>query len=101
MLTAKEKRFIRYWEEQRKGGKWKYFLLYIPIGTFISSVVIAFLMSMLLFNFVSNIPFVVITSFVIITLVTALSWEVNENKFKKIIRREVKKGRSKDEQDKG
>ena len=98
MLTAKEKRFIRYWEEQRKGGKWKYYLLYIPIGTFISSVVIAFLMSMLLFNFVSNIPFVVITGFIIITLITVLSWAANENKFKKIIRREVKQGRSKEEQ---
>ena len=98
MLTAKEKRFIRYWEEQRKGGKWKYYLLYILTGTFITAVVISFLMSMLLMRFVTRIPYVFLGSFFLVSILTIFSWMLNEKRFKRIIRREVQQGRSNDEQ---
>jgi len=28
MITTKEKRFLKYWEDQKAGGKWQYILVY-------------------------------------------------------------------------
>ena len=96
MLSTKEKRFIRYWEDQRKGGKWLYFLLYIIVGTFIASIL--FSVTLILFlqaNLSASFFWVVILSAAVFTAtVTGITWFANEKKFRKIIQREVKEGMS-------
>lgn len=96
VLSDKEKRFIKYWEEQRTGGHWAYFALYIPVGTFLCSVLTAFLFSMVSFIEINSIVGLVITGALLSTAITITTWFNNERKFKGIIRREVNAGKSKD-----
>ncbi len=98
MLSAKEKRFIKYWEEQRTGGRWSYFALYIPVGTFLCSVITAFLFSMLSYVGREYFVSVAVVSAVLSVTITILTWKNNERKFKAIIRREVKEGQATDTQ---
>lgn len=92
MLTSTEKRFIKYWEDQRKGGKWKYYLLYISMGTIIASIVLSFLSVMFRVGFPDKIWLIVVASFLVVTVSTILTWDVNEKRFKRIIRREIREG---------
>lgn len=98
MLTATEKRFIKYWEDQRKGGRLQYYLLYILAGTFIATIVLSFLSGMFLAGFPDNLPIIIIGSFLIVTIATVLSWTNNEKKFKAIIQREIREGKQKDQE---
>jgi uncharacterized membrane protein YdjX (TVP38/TMEM64 family) len=77
VLTATEKRFIKYWEEQRTGGRVKYYLLYILLGTFIATLVLSFLTQVLGLGLPENLLFIVIGSFCIVTITTVLTWGVN------------------------
>lgn len=97
MLTATEKRFIKYWEEQRQGGRVKYYLLYIISGTFVTILVLSFLSLMLGLGFPENLWWIIIGSFALVTIATVLTWGLNEKKFKRIIQREIKEGMEKDE----
>lgn len=97
MLTATEKRFIKYWEEQRQGGRTKYFLLYMLAGTFIGTIVLSFLSAMFTSGFPHNIWLIVIGSFILVTIFTVLTWNVNEKKFKAIIQREIREAMEKEE----
>ena len=99
MLTATEKRFIKYWEEQRIGGRVKYYLLYILLGTFIASLVISFLTQVLGLGLPENLVKIVIGSFCIVTTSTVFTWWFNEKRFKGIIQREVREGMKRDEAD--
>lgn len=96
MLTATEKRFLKHWEEQRKGGMQKYLLLYILAGTFVGTIILSFLTAIFAFGFPHNLLLIVAGSFCLVTVISVLSWQVNEKKFKGIIQREVKEGMEKD-----
>jgi uncharacterized membrane protein YdjX (TVP38/TMEM64 family) len=96
MLTTGEKRFIKYWQDQRKGGRLPYYLLYILAGTFIASIVLSFLGAMFLASFPENLPMIILVSFVIVTIATVLTWSNNEKRFRRIIQREVEEGKKKD-----
>jgi hypothetical protein len=98
MLTTAEKRFIKYWEEQRKGGKLPYYLLYILAGTFIATMVLSFLSGMFMTGFPENIPYIILASFLIVTIATVLTWSNNEKRFKRIIQREISEGKQKDQE---
>jgi ABC-type multidrug transport system permease subunit len=97
MLTATEKRFIKYWEEQRKGGRVKYYLLYILAGTFVAILVLSFLLLMFGLDLANTLWFIIVGSFVVVTTATILTWMINEKKFKGIIQREIREGMQKDE----
>jgi len=97
VLTASEKRFIKSWEDQRIGGKVKYCLLYIIMGTIVAIIVLSFLSLMLSMGFPGNMKWVIPGSFIIITIATIVSWQQNEKKFKAIIQREIKLGMERDE----
>jgi hypothetical protein len=97
MLTPSEKRFLKYWEEQRRGGRLPYHLLYILAGTFIASIVTVFVSMMFGMGFPDYVPLFVAGSFVLVTVATVTSWQVNEKKFRALIRREVKEGKNRDE----
>ncbi len=96
MLTAAEKRFIKSWEEQRQGGKTKYYLLYIVVGTFPAILVLSFLAS--LFGYFNKLWITIPLSFIVSIVYTIRSWAANEKKFKGIIQREVKEGKSRDDE---
>lgn len=97
MLTANEKRFIKSWEDQRKGGRYKYYLLYIIAGTFVGILILSFLAA-LVGAFPDRLLLIAIGSFSIVTVVTILSWGMSEKKFKSIIQREIKEGIKRDEE---
>jgi hypothetical protein len=99
MLTATEKRFIKYWDDQRQGGRRKYYLLYIISGTFVASIVLSFLSLMFSLDFFpDNIWWIVIGSFILVTTTTIFTWWRNEKRFKAIIQREIQEGMEKDSQ---
>jgi type IV secretory pathway TrbD component len=95
VLTAAEKRFIKSWEEQRQGGKVKYYLLYIIVGTLPAILVLSFLAS--IFGFFHKLWITSTLSFIIVIIATIRSWAANEKKFKGIIQREIKEGMLRDE----
>lgn len=96
MLTATEKRFVKSWEEQRQGGKVKYYLLYIIIGTFPAILVLSFLAS--LFGAFTKLWLTIPLSFAVSIVYTIRTWANNEKKFKAIIQREIREGMLRDEE---
>jgi hypothetical protein len=95
VLNSAEKRFIRYWEEQRTGGKLKYYLLYMLTGTFISTLVLSFLYVLVISKNMAldwTVVPIILVSFILIIIITIATWESNEKKFKAIIKREVREG---------
>lgn len=91
MLTSKERRFIRYWEEQRKGGKGSYILLYTVVGTFIVTLILSVFL-VLFFQIVFGSIFfwaVCISGLVISLLASLITWNRNEKRLQEIIRREI------------
>lgn len=92
MLTPKERRFIRHWEEQRSGSRAGYYVLYIFIWFFVALVFLFFLLN----NFMQiqrNRPqflYSILAGAIIISITaTHIGYLQNERRFKKIIRREV------------
>jgi hypothetical protein len=91
LITRREKRFIRSWQEQREGGKWTYYLLYTFAGGFIIS-----LLSYILILWILQIrvpkPYWILPVFGVsaAAVIAVLVWRTNEKKFKGIIRREIK-----------
>jgi acyl-CoA hydrolase len=97
VLSAKEKRFIKYWQEQRTGGRWSYFLLYILAGSFICAIVVSFLV---LLTTIGGIDFflpIAIGSVLLVTALTISTWYTNEKRFKTIVRREIQEGKLQDD----
>lgn len=98
MLTPSEKRFIKSWEEQRQGGRVKYYLLYIIMGTFVGILVMSFLYAVLGLGLAENVLKIIIGSFLVVAISTVCSWWYNEKRFKSIIQREIREGMKKDEE---
>lgn len=96
MISREEKRFIRSWEEQREGGKWSYYLLYTFVGGFIISLLTYILLLWFLQIRVPK-PYWLIPAIGLLAgaLISVTVWRVNERRFKRIIRREVKLGQEK------
>lgn len=91
MLTKEERRFLRSWEEQRKGGQAKYYLLYIPIGTIVGSLGVFFIASIFSVGMPENLLIIPSISFVLVSILTTIGWRKNERKWKMLIRREIDK----------
>lgn len=94
MLTPKERRFIRSWEEQRKGGSTAYFSLYIIAGTLITSIGVAFVLSVVRFGLPRHLWLIPSLSLCITTALTWYSWKKNEAKFRSLIKREMEETRT-------
>lgn len=98
MLSAGEKRFVRYWEEQRKDGKRSYYLLYIISGTIVTSLIVSFVAAMLFSFSMPERPWIIpIVSFVITTVLTIYSWQRNERRLRRLIEREIRDGKWQDD----
>ena|SRR5882724_11448168 len=94
MLTAKEKRFIKYWEEQRKGGRVSYFFLYIIASMLIIGLLVFVVLLFGMGLFLHPWMFWAVPSFSLFlaSALTSSTWYMNDHRFKKIIRREVAQG---------
>jgi hypothetical protein len=99
LLTSTEKRFIRHWQEQRTGGRWSYYALYIIVGTFIATLIFStFLFLFFRFVFGSYTFWIALSAGLIVSCIaTIFTWSSNEKKFKQIIRREMDEGALADE----
>jgi|SRR5215831_1303133 len=96
MITIKEKRFIRYWEEQRKGGRRTYLILYAIAGTLIIGLLtfVVILLGFGLFLQPYMLWLVPASSLAIALIISSLTWNINEERFKRIIQREINDGKS-------
>jgi len=92
MLTNKEKNFIRDWQIQKEGPKWKYYLQYI-----IAWSTVIFLSSFFLLKLIMSdrsmggwISFfiILIGSVLLSVLITHLVYQTNEEKLKRLLERE-------------
>lgn len=92
MLTHKERRFIRHWEEQRSGSRVGYYVLYIFIWFFVAMLFTFFVLNNLTDiknNGMQKLYAMLAVSILIAAFATHISYLQNERRFKKIIRREV------------
>jgi hypothetical protein len=99
VLTQEEKRFIKYWEEQRTGGKYKYYLLYIPAGTFISIIILSVFYCLIIsqrWSLDTGLFIIMAISPVLMAALTIFAWDKNEKRFKSIIKREIREGEKQD-----
>ncbi len=92
MLTKQERRFVRNWEEQRKGSRAGYYLLYTCIWFFVSMLGLFFLFAHfteMYRNKLQTLYEMMGAAIVVAIIVTHLTYRRNENRFRKIIRREM------------
>ena len=96
MITNQEKHFINHWLEQKSGPRWKYYLQFTIAWTVVSFLVIFFLTK--LFTGLwetggeSLIYVIVVISAIVGLLVTHFTYVLSENRYKKILERENRKG---------
>jgi cation transporter-like permease len=92
MITNTERHFINYWQEQKSGPKWKYYLLFSLAWSVVSFLVIFFLTK--LFTNLwetggANLIYVLILISLIVGISsTHFSYVANEKRLKKILDRE-------------
>ncbi len=93
MLTTKEKNFIRDWEIQKEGPKWKYYLQYIIAWSTVIFLSVFFLLKVLMSDRSMGgwTSFYIIAplSVVLAALITHLVYQTNEKKLKSILDREA------------
>jgi hypothetical protein len=91
MLSIKEKRFIKSWQDQRKGGRGPYILLYTIVGFLIITILTFVVLLLGISLFLTPMMLWVVPGSALVTaLIIAIgAWQLSESKFKKIIRREI------------
>ena len=100
MLSPQKKRFKRYWEDQRKGGKWKYILVY-TLGWGIITFFLFFPVFLFIFNLSDLLHLDRLPIWVALLLAFALgfaysvfSWYSNEEKWRVLEQKEMRPDQS-------
>lgn len=92
MLTTKEKVFIRDWEIQKEGPKWKYYLQYIIGWSTVIFLSLFFLLKLVMADRSmggwTSFYIVAPVSVVLAALITHLVYQTNEKKLQQIKERE-------------
>ncbi len=92
-MTTKEKNFIRDWEIQKEGPKWKYYLQYIIAWTTVIFLSVFFLLKVLMSDRSmggwKSFYIIAPLSVVLATLITHLVYQTNEKKLRSILDREA------------
>ncbi len=93
MLTTSEKIFIRDWEIQKEGPKWKYYFQYIVAWTSVIFLSLFFLIKLIISerNMGGWISFIIVLFVAILSasIITHLVYKINEKKYKIIEEREA------------
>jgi protein-S-isoprenylcysteine O-methyltransferase Ste14 len=93
-LSPDERRFVKHWEEQRKGGKGSW------VGVYTFGFFILLYMGFVAFGLFMGLPFIKPVWLLLIGLVSltgAISlalywWRRNQQKFRQIVHREIREG---------
>ena len=92
MFTHSEKIFIRDWEIQREGPKWKYYLQYIIAWGTVLFLSLFFLLKLIMrdrsMGGWTSFYIVLPVSVVLAALITHLVYQANEKKYKALEKRE-------------
>jgi hypothetical protein len=92
MLTKSEKVFIRNWEIQKEGPKWKYYLQYIVAWSTVIFLSLFFLLKLIMADRSmggwTSFYIVAPLSVALAALITHLVYQANERKLKEILQRE-------------
>ena len=93
MLTTKEKVFIRDWEIQKEGPKWKYYLQYIIGWSTVIFLSLFFLLKLIMpdrsMGGWTSFFIIVPISVALAALITHLVYQANEKKLQQIKQREL------------
>jgi uncharacterized membrane protein len=92
MITNTDKHFVSYWQEQKSGPKWKYYLLFSVAWSVVSFLVIFFLTKLFTNLWETggrNLIYVLISiSLFIGILSTHLTYVLNEKRLHKILEKD-------------
>jgi hypothetical protein len=92
MLTNKEKNFIRDWQIQKEGPRWKYYLQYIIAWSTVIFLSSFFLLKLIMSDrsmggWISF--FIILTGSILLAiLITHLVYQTNEEKLRRLLERE-------------
>ena len=93
MLTTKEKVFIRDWQIQKEGPKWKYYLQYIIAWSTVIFLSLFFLLKLIMpdrsMGGWTSFFIIVPISVALAALITHLVYQANEKKLQQIKQREL------------
>lgn len=83
--NSRDRRFLKYWEEQRAGGKLSYLIIFSLVGTFIGTIIISVFL-FIFFQYTLSLTFLVVvgSAFLVSLVLTWAGWNRNERKFKDI-----------------
>lgn len=94
MLNSSERHFLDQWKDQRKGPKWKYYLIFSIAWTVASFLGIFFLSKFIMHDRAmgGTTGFYIIAAIAIVVGIssTHLVYTTSENKYQKILEREKK-----------
>lgn len=93
-LSPDERRFIKHWEEQRKGGKGSW------VGVYIFGFFILLYMGFVALGLFTGLPFIKPVWLLLIGIVSLIGaiclslywWQRNQQKFRQIVQREIQEG---------
>jgi len=93
MLTPKEKRFLKYWDEQKIDGKLQYILVYTIGWSFILFFIplaISLFVNMYIALKLHQLPLwvAIVLSIVVGFSIALLTWHQNEKKYKSLLRKQ-------------
>ncbi len=87
----KEKHFIEYWEEQREGPKWQYYLQYSFAWTIVIFLCTFFFLKIILDSYavgsLTTLYVIAPGSILMAIAVTHIIYQTNENRYRKILMR--------------
>ena len=92
MLTNSEKIFIRNWQIQKEGAKWKYYLQYIIAWSTVIFLATFFLLKLIMSDRSmggwTSFYIILPSSIALAALITHLVYQTNEKKLEKILNKE-------------
>jgi hypothetical protein len=92
MLSISEKKFIRDWQIQKEGPRWKYYLQYIIAWSTVLFLSLFFLLKLIMADRSmggwTSFYIVLAVAVVLAVLITHLVYQTNETKLQRILQRE-------------
>ncbi len=92
MLTTSEKTFIRHWQEQKEGPRWKYYIQYIIAWTVVIFLSLLFILKLIMaerdMGGWTSFYIIIAVSVVSASIITHHVYQINERKLKQILDRE-------------
>ena len=94
MLTTAEKTFIRHWQEQKEGPKWKYYVQYIIAWTVVIFLSLLFILKLIMaerdMGGWTSFYIVLPISILLAAATTYLVYQTNEKKLQRLLEKQNK-----------